>query len=111
MSALQKKVRIIEAPEKQGKIDIVWLMNSLGKENVLSVLVEGGGEVSASFLDEGLVHEIAFFYAPKILGGYGSRPAVAGLGVNRNGLFRNLKKIRWSKLGPDLLLTASVCEG
>jgi diaminohydroxyphosphoribosylaminopyrimidine deaminase/5-amino-6-(5-phosphoribosylamino)uracil reductase len=110
VSALRKKVRIIQASEKQGKIDIVWLMNLLGKENVLSVLVEGGGEVSASFLGEGLVNEIAFFYAPKILGGDDSRPAVAGLGVERNGLFRNLKKVKWSKIGPDLLLTASVCE-
>ena len=110
VSALRKKVRIIEAPEKQGKIDIVWLMKLLGKENVLSLLVEGGGEVAASFLSEGLVNKVAFFYAPKIIGGDGSRPAVAGLGIHRNGLSRDLKNVRWSKLGPDLLLTALVRE-
>ena len=108
--ALRKKVRVIEAPERRGKIDIIWLMKRLGKEDLLSLLVEGGGEVAASFLRDGLAHKVAFFYAPKVIGGDDSRSAVAGRGVHRNGISRDLKNVRWSKLGPDLLLTAIVRE-
>ena len=34
-----------------------------------SVLIEGGGEVAASALAEGVVDKVIFFYAPKIIGG------------------------------------------
>ena len=104
--ALRKKVKVIEAPERRGKIDLKWLMKRLGKEGVLSVLVEGGGEVNASFLQENLAHKIAFFYAPRIIGGADSHPAVAGLGVSSVKRFSELTNIKWRRFGSDLLLTA-----
>jgi len=70
--------------------------------------VEGGGEVNASFLLGGLAHRIAFFYAPKILGGRDSRTAVAGAGARSLNQTLNLSDILWRKLGSDLLLTARV---
>ena len=50
-----------------------WLLKKLGAENVTSLLVEGGGEVNASFLLGGLAQRVVFYYAPKILGGRDSR--------------------------------------
>ncbi len=94
VAALQAQVKVLVAPRakaargKAGRggpapkgLDLAWLLKRLGAEGVTSLLVEGGGEVNASFLLEGLAHRIAFFYAPKILGGRGSRPAVAGPGA------------------------------
>jgi riboflavin biosynthesis pyrimidine reductase len=46
-------------------LDLRWLLKKLGAENVTSLLVEGGGEVNASFLLGGLAQRVAFFYAPK----------------------------------------------
>ena len=69
------------------EIDLRWLLKKLGAENVTSLLVEGGGEVNASFLLGGLAQRVAFFYAPKILGGRDSRKAVAGEGA------RNLAEV------------------
>ena len=34
-------------------------------------MVEGGSRVGASFLREGLVDKIVFFYSPRIIGGDG----------------------------------------
>ena len=52
---------------------------------------------------------MAFFYAPKILGGRDARTAVAGEGLPlAKGL--QLEKIRWRNLGPDLMLTARVAD-
>jgi len=70
--------------------------------------VEGGGEVNASFLLGGFAQRVAFFYAPKILGGRNSRKAVAGEGVESLADALQLREVKWRRLGDDLLLTASV---
>jgi diaminohydroxyphosphoribosylaminopyrimidine deaminase/5-amino-6-(5-phosphoribosylamino)uracil reductase len=84
------------------------LLKKLGSENVTSLLVEGGGEVNASFLLGGLAQRVAFFYAPKILGGRDSRKAVAGEGVLRLSDALQLREVEWRRLDEDLLLTARV---
>ncbi|MGA3283942.1 MAG: bifunctional diaminohydroxyphosphoribosylaminopyrimidine deaminase/5-amino-6-(5-phosphoribosylamino)uracil reductase RibD [Verrucomicrobiota bacterium] len=86
-------------------IDLRWLLRKLGAENITSLLVEGGGEVNASFLLDGLAHRVAFFYAPKILGGRNSRKAVGGEGAKSLANALQLQEIEWKRLGPDLLLT------
>jgi diaminohydroxyphosphoribosylaminopyrimidine deaminase/5-amino-6-(5-phosphoribosylamino)uracil reductase len=87
-----------------------WLLRRLGSENVTSLLVEGGGEVNASFLLGGFAHRVAFFYAPKILGGHDSRKAVAGKGATKLSDALRLTEIEWRQLGADLFLTARVLQ-
>jgi len=113
--ALAKKVNVIVAPLKksttadsQPAIDLRWLLQKLGAENVTSLLVEGGGEVNASFLLGGLAQNVAFFYAPKILGGRDARKGVAGDGAKSLAEVVQLRDVHWRKLGEDLLLTARV---
>ncbi|MGA2178703.1 MAG: bifunctional diaminohydroxyphosphoribosylaminopyrimidine deaminase/5-amino-6-(5-phosphoribosylamino)uracil reductase RibD [Verrucomicrobiota bacterium] len=134
VAALAKRVKVIVAPvKKMGRvtpcapfsgdnsrsrraedcapyqqIDLRWLMRKLGAENVTSLLVEGGGEVNASFLLGGLAQRMSFFYAPKILGGRDSRKAVAGEGARNLAEAIQLRDAEWKRLGPDLLLTARV---
>jgi len=85
-----------------------WLLKKLGAENFTSLLVEGGGEVNASFLLGGLAQRAAFFYAPKILGGRNARKAVAGEGAKSLAEVLQLHEVKWRRLGEDLLLTARV---
>jgi diaminohydroxyphosphoribosylaminopyrimidine deaminase/5-amino-6-(5-phosphoribosylamino)uracil reductase len=110
---LAKRVNVVIAPlaESQSgngtsQIDLKWLLKKLGSENVTSLLVEGGGEVNASFLLGGLAQRVGFFYAPKILGGRDSHRAVAGNGARNWREILNLRDVEWRRLGPDLLLTA-----
>ena len=118
VAALAKRVNVMVAPARQSQISILksqinvrWLLKKLGGENVTSLLVEGGGEVNASFLLGGFAHRIAFFFAPKILGGRNSRKAVAGQGIAKLSDVIQLRELEWRRLGPDLLLTARVvCE-
>ncbi len=115
-TALAKHVNILVAPltripspdTRHPTLDLRWLMRKLGAEDVTSLLVEGGGEVNASFLLGGLAHRIAFFYAPKILGGRYARKAVAGEGARNLAEAMPLRDLAWKRLGPDLLLTALV---
>jgi diaminohydroxyphosphoribosylaminopyrimidine deaminase/5-amino-6-(5-phosphoribosylamino)uracil reductase len=110
VTALAKRVRVMIAPEKKGRIDLSWLMQRLGEEEVTSVLVEGGGEVNAAFLLGGLAQRVAFFYAPKILGGRNARKSVSGAGVNVLEKAVRLREVQWRWLGPDLWLNARVVE-
>jgi diaminohydroxyphosphoribosylaminopyrimidine deaminase/5-amino-6-(5-phosphoribosylamino)uracil reductase len=73
VAALAKRVEVLVAPGDGGNINLRWLLKKLGSQDVTSLLVEGGGEVNASFLWQGLAQRVAFFYAPKILGGRESR--------------------------------------
>ena len=115
VAALAKKANVIVAPTagsklkiKNSKLDLCWLLEKLGAENVTSLLVEGGGEVNASFLSGGCAQRVAFYYAPKILGGRDSRKAVAGEGAKNLADAIQLREMEWKKIGEDLLLTARV---
>lgn len=128
VEALKKQVNVMVAPEgakrrraeirlRQGldgqgdapcQIDLRWLLKKLGAENVTSLLVEGGGEVNASFLEGGLAQRVAFFYAPKVLGGRDSRKGVAGEGARALKEILQLQDLEWRKTGPDLFLTARI---
>jgi diaminohydroxyphosphoribosylaminopyrimidine deaminase/5-amino-6-(5-phosphoribosylamino)uracil reductase len=87
-----------------------WLLKQLGAEQVTHLLVEGGGEVNASFLLGDLAQRVAFFYAPKVLGGRDSRKAVAGEGARSSNEGLDLTEVRWRRLGTDWLLQARVTK-
>jgi diaminohydroxyphosphoribosylaminopyrimidine deaminase/5-amino-6-(5-phosphoribosylamino)uracil reductase len=115
VTALARRVRVLVAPTARGPqpgrrpgVDLRWLLRKLGAENVTSLLVEGGGEVNASFLLGGLAQRVVFFYAPKILGGRDARKAVAGEGIGNLSEGLRLREIAWRRVGPDLWLTARV---
>ena len=108
VAALAKRVRVLVAPSSKGKIDLRWLLRKLGSESVTSLLVEGGGEVNASFLLQGLAQRVTFFYAPMILGGRDSRRGVAGRGARTLAESLSLTDLEWRRLGPDWLLSARV---
>jgi diaminohydroxyphosphoribosylaminopyrimidine deaminase/5-amino-6-(5-phosphoribosylamino)uracil reductase len=117
VTALARRVNVIVAPATKpvspatrhlSLIDFRWLMRKLGAENVTSLLVEGGGEVNASFLLGGFAQRVAFFYAPKILGGWDARKSVAGEGVKNLAGVIQLRDVEWRRVGQDLFLTARV---
>ncbi|HPY32069.1 MAG TPA: bifunctional diaminohydroxyphosphoribosylaminopyrimidine deaminase/5-amino-6-(5-phosphoribosylamino)uracil reductase RibD [Verrucomicrobiota bacterium] len=115
VAALAQRVRVLVAPLKKSvphsfrtALDLRWLLRRLGAENITHLLVEGGGEVNASFLLQRLAHRVAFFYAPKILGGRDARKAVGGEGARTLTEAIRLRDIHWRRLGDDLLLEAAV---
>ena len=106
VDALDKRVRVWVAPGRGREILLPWLLQKLGAEEVSSLLVEGGGEVNASFLLGRQAQRVAFFYAPKILGGHDARRAVGGQGAQRLAEVVSLRDVRWRRMGADLRLTA-----
>jgi diaminohydroxyphosphoribosylaminopyrimidine deaminase/5-amino-6-(5-phosphoribosylamino)uracil reductase len=118
VAALAKNVNVLVSPApknsslvtRHSSLDLRWLLKKLGSENVTSLLVEGGGEVNASFLMGSFAQRVAFFYAPKILGGRDARKAVAGEGITKLSDAISLRDVEWRWLGVDLMLTARVAD-
>lgn len=88
-----------------GMVALPPLLQELGRRQVQSLLVEGGGETLGSFFDQRLVDQFYFFYAPKILGGKTAPGMLAGAGVKHLGNALQAKDLSVRKLGPDLLVT------
>lgn len=115
VAALAKRVDVLVAStvtskfkNQNPKLDLQRLLKQLGSQKVTSLLVEGGGELNASFLLGGFAHRVAFFYAPKILGGRDSRKAVAGEGAGSLATALQLREVEWKKVGKDLMLIARI---
>ena len=72
------RVERVDAPE--GRPSPEAALQAIVRAGARSVLIEGGGQVAASFLKAGLVDRIEWFRAPILLGGEG-RPCVAALGL------------------------------
>jgi diaminohydroxyphosphoribosylaminopyrimidine deaminase/5-amino-6-(5-phosphoribosylamino)uracil reductase len=108
---LQRRgVAVIAVPGRRGAISASGLMRTLALRGITSVLVEGGSRVAADLLRAGLVDRVAWFVAPSVLGG-DALPAVDELGIARAADALRLDDVAVARLGPDLIVTASVRAG
>src|SRR4029453_8384773 len=76
-------------------------------DHVSSVLIEGGAGLAAAALRALVVDRLLIFLAPKLIGGDGV-PMLAALGVRTMAQVPVLRIVDVSKLGPDLLVHATL---
>lgn len=95
-------------PSASGRVDLRKLMRRLVEEGVHTVLVEAGGEVTASLLEAGLVDELKVFIAPTIIGGRQAPTFVEGRGVVRLAQAKGLSFTNVAQSGSDVLMEAYV---
>ena len=84
-----------------GRPDLKAAVAALHREGLGRLLVEGGGQVAASFLRCGLVDRLEWFRAPIVLGGEG-RPAIGALGLRALADASRFTRIATESLGQDL---------
>ncbi len=89
----------VEAEDGQPSPDAA--VAELSRRGVTSLLIEGGGQVAASFLRTGLVDRIEWFRAPILLGGEG-RPGVAALAFFDLDEAPRFRRLAVEPLGDDL---------
>ncbi|HSE95784.1 MAG TPA: bifunctional diaminohydroxyphosphoribosylaminopyrimidine deaminase/5-amino-6-(5-phosphoribosylamino)uracil reductase RibD [Methylomirabilota bacterium] len=100
-------VQVLEMPADGGRVDLGALLVALAGLEVVGVLAEGGAELGAGLLDADLVDRIAFFVAPRLLGGRSAPGPIGGPGralkavIALTGMSRRL-------VGEDLLVEADV---
>lgn len=92
-------VRVLTAPTLGRGLDPAGVVDVLGKAGITSILVEGGGEVAASFLQADVVQRLHLLVAPVWFGPEGV-PAFPGL-ASEGGAWRVEER---RGLGDDTLL-------
>lgn len=97
-------VRVWTLPLRRGRISLPALLAKAGEEKLTSLLVEGGGEVNAAFLEENLVDKVYLFLAPRIIGGATAPTWVEGKGVAKVALGSIWRNTGLTRIGNDLLL-------
>jgi diaminohydroxyphosphoribosylaminopyrimidine deaminase / 5-amino-6-(5-phosphoribosylamino)uracil reductase len=102
----EQGAEIICAPQTTGGIDLGFVLDHLGKRQVLGLLVEGGSAVHWSFLSEGMTDKFYLIMAPMILGGHNSIPAIGGLGYENISEAPRLMVRRRFSVGPDFVTEA-----
>jgi len=100
----KRGILVIACPEKDARIDLKFLLKELAELEISQLLVEGGGETLAGFIEGGLVDRVLFFIAPKIIGGKDAITSVEGQGVDRVRKSLKLKDIKIEKIGEDILV-------
>jgi len=99
-----KGVEVLEIPTRKGEIDLKKLMKELGRRNVMSLLIEGGGATNASALSQGVVDKIYFFVAPKVIGGKDALTPVEGKGISSLKKALKIRQFKAKNIGEDILL-------
>ncbi len=92
-------VRRVEA--KDGRPAVPAVLKALKDAGATSVLIEGGGQVAASFLRAGAVDALEWFRAPILLGGEG-RPCVAALALAKLYDAPKFRRLGVEPVGDDL---------
>jgi diaminohydroxyphosphoribosylaminopyrimidine deaminase/5-amino-6-(5-phosphoribosylamino)uracil reductase len=94
-------VRVLQVKAAGDRPELEHALERLADAGIGSILVEGGGQVAASFLRCGLVERIEWFRAPILLGGEG-RPAIGALALEALAEAPRFKRVAVEALGPDL---------
>jgi len=100
--------KILYVPSKDGRVDLIKLMELLGKEQIDSILLEGGGELNYSALKAGIVDKVMTFIAPKILGGKDAPTPVEGEGAMDMSQQIELENIKIQMFGDDVMIEGEV---
>lgn len=87
-----------------GLVDLGELLKELGRREITSVLVEGGGTLLGSLFEGGMVDKVIAFIAPVIIGGAEAKLAVAGKGAERITQALRLTNVKIELIGEDVMI-------
>jgi len=103
--ALQKKgVKIITISQEKGKVDIKKALAWLGKNQISSVLVEGGAVLHTHMLESKTVDKVIVSVSPKLIGGKSAPCFYQGKGAETIKKSLKLKKMNILNIGDDIII-------
>lgn len=95
---------VMSFPLYRDRVDVRALAAELGKRDVQTLLVEGGGVILGAFFDARLVDKVHAIIAPMIVGAVDAPMAVAGEGAARMAGALRLRETTVERLGDDILV-------
>jgi diaminohydroxyphosphoribosylaminopyrimidine deaminase / 5-amino-6-(5-phosphoribosylamino)uracil reductase len=88
------------------RVDWPEMLKALGARGITRLLVEGGGDVLGQLHDLQLIDELWCFITPLLAGG--NKPSFGGAGAKTMGDALRLDRIRYKRIGNDVLVTGHV---
>lgn len=109
MALQQAGAEVIKCPENTNhtltpQVNLKELMYILGKRGISSVLLEGGGTLNASAIQNGIVDKINYIIAPKLVGGQDARTPLEGAGIALMSEAIPVRDWTFQPLGSDMLI-------
>ena len=98
---------VLLADGSDGRVDLRTAFGALARRGVLSLLVEGGGEIHGACMDAGLVDKAFIFVGPIIVGGPAPGP-VAGVGVASLAQAWRLRRMQVRQCDQDVVIEGYV---
>jgi diaminohydroxyphosphoribosylaminopyrimidine deaminase / 5-amino-6-(5-phosphoribosylamino)uracil reductase len=96
---------VVVCHQLDGRVDLHDMMTRLGSFGIQSILLEGGSRLAGDMLRQGLIDELVFFYAPKVIGSDGFAPFnIQGLSSMDDAV--KFKITECSMSGDDLMVIA-----
>jgi len=80
------------------------LLDELGRRRMTNLLVEGGGRLLGTLLDQDLIDEVHVFVAPKLIGGESSPSPILGTGIETIDLARQIDQPVVERCGEDVYI-------
>jgi diaminohydroxyphosphoribosylaminopyrimidine deaminase / 5-amino-6-(5-phosphoribosylamino)uracil reductase len=93
------EVLVLDGPG--GRSDLRGIIQWLGKQRYLSLMIEAGSKVNWTALETGCVDRVFFYYAPKILGGLEALPLAGGIGRRRRADAIRVHNVTVHPIPPD----------
>ena len=75
-------INVFETSSEES-VDPNEVVQLLGEKGISSVLIEGGGNVNASFLENKLIDKVVLYFAPKLIGGRDAPTFLEGTGIDQ----------------------------
>jgi diaminohydroxyphosphoribosylaminopyrimidine deaminase/5-amino-6-(5-phosphoribosylamino)uracil reductase len=103
-SLTRRGAEIIRVAGRGDRLDLSGVLAELGRREIASVLVEGGGAVTTSFLEARLADRVLLFVAPRLIGGKEAVSLYGGEGPARLSGALGLKRTSFFRLGGDFIV-------
>jgi len=85
-------------------VNLKELMIELANREITSILVEGGGTINASFIENGLADKFIAFISPIIIGGKNAISPIEGKGIEKISDAIKIRDFSVRKLGEDIVV-------
>lgn len=99
---------IVVVDQYKGHVNLSELMKRLGEQQIDSILLEGGGTLNWSAMEQGIVQKVQAYVAPKLFGGFLAKSPVEGNGVLTPMDAMHITKSTITQLGEDFLIEGEV---
>ena len=101
-------VEVLVLPQKRNQVSLRRCLQELGKMGIASLMLEGGSELNAGFLREGLVNQVYLYMSPSLLGGQNAKGLIGGLSPEYLAEKFVVENVCVKSFGDDILVTGDL---